>query len=225
MIKDADRSVGATISHRVCQEQRTRVHRATQSVVRQRTSCTVFRRSIPDEKRFFPGISVPVLTRRADCSLVALKPAHSSRLLPGTPPSPCASNDIDDEFFNWQMWAVNVVAELLQASNLQGPLAWERFGLGLIPCIEAAGGTRRLARLAGIGHDRLCQWINNKRVPSFKSVLECCYTLGISPLQAMASDPAALKEILGEKTTGRTLHFDKRMCRSVDREREKSYKR
>jgi len=41
----------------------------------------------------------------------------------------------------------------------------------------------------------------------------------------MASDPAALKEILGEKTTGRTLHFDKRMCRSVDREREKSYKR
>src|SRR6266852_1451301 len=117
----------------------------------------------------------------------------------GTPPSPCASNDIDDEFFNWQMWAVNVVAELLQASNLQGPLAWERFGLGLIPCIEAAGGTRRLARLAGIGHDRLCQWINNKRVPSFKSVLECCYTLGISPLQAMASDPAALKEILGEK--------------------------
>src|SRR5258707_15423767 len=64
MIKDADRSVGATISHRVCQEQRTRVHRATQSVVRQRTSCTVFRRSIPDEKRFFPGISVPVLTRR-----------------------------------------------------------------------------------------------------------------------------------------------------------------
>lgn len=133
----------------------------------------------------------------------------------GTPPSPCASNDIDDEFFNWQMWAVNVVAELLQASNLQGPLAWERFGLGLIPCIEAAGGTRRLARLAGIGHDRLCQWIHNKRVPSFKSVLECCYTLGISPLQAMASDPAALKEILGEKTTGRTLHFDKRMCRSV----------
>jgi hypothetical protein len=82
MIKDADRSVGATISHRVCQEQRTRVHRATQSVVRQRTSCTVFRRSIPDEKRFFPGISVPVLTRRADCSLVALNPAHSSRLLP-----------------------------------------------------------------------------------------------------------------------------------------------
>jgi len=143
----------------------------------------------------------------------------------GTPPSPCASNDIDDEFFNWQMWAVNVVAELLQASNLQGPLAWERFGLGLIPCIEAAGGTRRLARLAGIGHDRLCQWINNKRVPSFKSVLEGCYTLGISPLQAMASDPAAWKAILGEKTTGRTLHFDKRMCRSVDREREKSYKR
>jgi hypothetical protein len=82
MIKDADRSVGATISHRVCQEQRTRVHRATQSVVRQRTSCTVFRRSIPDEKRFFPGISVPVLTRRADRSLVALNPAHLSRLLP-----------------------------------------------------------------------------------------------------------------------------------------------
>src|SRR5258708_35431397 len=89
MIKDADRSVGATISHRVCQEQRTRVHRATQSVVRQRTSCTVFRRSIPDEKRCFPGISVPVLTRRADCSLVALNPAHSSRLLP--PLSVCFS--------------------------------------------------------------------------------------------------------------------------------------
>jgi hypothetical protein len=72
MIKDADRSVGATTSHRVSKEQRTRVDRATQSVARQRTSFTVFRRSIPDEKRFFPGISVPVLTRRADCSLVAL---------------------------------------------------------------------------------------------------------------------------------------------------------
>lgn len=143
----------------------------------------------------------------------------------GTPPGPCASNDIDDEFFNWQMWAMNVVAELLQASNLQGPLAWERLGLGLIPCIETAGETRRLARLAGIGHDRLCQWIHHKQVPSCKSVLECCYTLGISPLQAMASDLAALKEILGKKTTGRTLHFDKRMCRSVDREHEKSYKR
>src|SRR6266480_7183509 len=55
-------TVGATISHRVSQEQRTRVDRATQSVARQRTSFTVFRRSIPDEKQFFPGISVPVLT-------------------------------------------------------------------------------------------------------------------------------------------------------------------
>lgn len=72
---------------------------------------------------------------------------------------------------------------------------------------------------------QITKWINNKRVPSFKSVLACCSTLGISPLQAMASDPTALKAILGEKTTGRTLHFEKRMCRSVDREREKSYKR
>src|SRR6266567_5126302 len=33
MIKDADRSVGATISHRVSQEQRTRVRRATKNVM------------------------------------------------------------------------------------------------------------------------------------------------------------------------------------------------
>ena len=43
---------------------------------------TLFRRSIPDEKRFFPGTSVPVFTLRADCSLVAPKSDHSSRLLP-----------------------------------------------------------------------------------------------------------------------------------------------
>ena len=73
MIKDADRSVRARHqSPRLpgaanASRPGTRVSRATKNVIGS------FRGSIPDEKRFFPGISVPVLTLPADCSLVALK--------------------------------------------------------------------------------------------------------------------------------------------------------
>jgi hypothetical protein len=47
-------------------------------------------RILMDEARWgvvFPGISMPVLMLRADCSLFALKPARSSPYLPIPPPN------------------------------------------------------------------------------------------------------------------------------------------
>src|SRR6266699_5657365 len=43
---------------------------------------TTSRGSIPDGKRFFQADTPLVLTLRADCSLVTLKPAHLSPYLP-----------------------------------------------------------------------------------------------------------------------------------------------
>jgi transcriptional regulator with XRE-family HTH domain len=136
----------------------------------------------------------------------------------GVLPGSDNSNDIDDEVFNWQVWVMNVVEELLQVSDSLGSaLQWGRFRIGLISCIGAVGGVSRLAHLTDINPSRPSQWANGKLTPSFKSLLEFCYKLNISPLQIIAVDQSALKEMLQVKRTGQILHFEKQAHGSGDR--------
>jgi transcriptional regulator with XRE-family HTH domain len=86
------------------------------------------------------------------------------------------------------------IGELYEASVSSECLSWERILVGLAVCAKAAGSATQLARLTNMERGLISQWLSCKQTPSFKRTLELCYVLGISPLQLMTADSAALEE-------------------------------
>lgn len=113
----------------------------------------------------------------------------------GMQPDTREKKEISDELLSWQEWVMNTVGELHQASVFSGTLSWESFLEGLARCAKMVGGIHHLAHMADISHPVLSKWLNRTRAPSLEVMLQCCYVLGVSPLQLMTDDPVLLRAV------------------------------
>jgi len=111
-------------------------------------------------------------------------------------PGTMMEKEITDDLLFWQKWVVSTVGELHQASVFSRSLSWESFLEGLASCAKMVGGISHLAHITGVSHPVLSKWLNHTRTPSLEMMLQCCYVLGVSPLQLMADDPILLRTVL-----------------------------
>ncbi len=113
----------------------------------------------------------------------------------GMQPDMRGKKEISEELLSWQEWVMNTVGELHQASIFSGTLSWESFLEGLARRAKMVGGIHHLAHMADISHPVLSRWLNRTRAPSLEVMLQCCYVLGVSPLQLMTDDPVLLRAV------------------------------
>lgn len=113
----------------------------------------------------------------------------------GMQPDTMMEKEVNDDVLSWQEWVVSTVGELHQASVFSRSLSWEAFLEGLASCSKMVGGISHLAHIADVSYPVLSKWLSRTRAPSLEMMLQCCYVLGISPLQLMTDDPVLLRTI------------------------------
>jgi DNA-binding phage protein len=136
----------------------------------------------------------------------------------GTSAGTVTEHGIGDEKLVWQEWVMNSIEELRMTGAGSESLPWERFLVGLAICVETIGGVRKLSRLTSLSSYMLYSYINGKHTPSFKSVLELCYPLGISPLQLITSDVETLKRTVQSRKARRSPLPLRSVTRRLNRE-------
>ena len=128
-------------------------------------------------------------------------------------------NEIDDNQFHWQQWIIKVIEELRRISISMGSLPWPGLPTGLSTCIEIFGSARSLARRVGISYVVFQKWKNCISKPSFRSMLDFCHALNITPVRLLMNDFVSFEEfVTGEGSTHELLTKPKLYVR-VDRKR------
>lgn len=119
----------------------------------------------------------------------------------GTTDEVVSFRGVDGDMLAWQQWVLNAVEELHRAAVTRGPLPWEKLPAALTSCLEVIGAKSEMQLLTTIHRESLTNWISGATKPSFRRLLDLCYTFKITPLQLITQDRATLKNTLHDNTS------------------------
>jgi len=107
-----------------------------------------------------------------------------------------ADRSVDGAILAWQQWVFAILTDLHGAGRSSGPLPWHRLCGNLALCTQTGGSLRQLGNRVTASKQLFSGWRNRTRRPSFPYLLRTCYAFGISPLQLLDDDRAAVQAAL-----------------------------
>jgi len=138
--------------------------------------------------------------RKRQSALATRLPAgyctQCSRTLAAVDDDAGADRSVDAAALAWQQWVFEILADLHAAGRSSGPLPWHRLCGNITLCTQTGGSLRQLGHRVTASKQLFSGWRNRTRRPSFPYLLRTCYAFGISPLQLLAADRAAVEVAL-----------------------------
>jgi DNA-binding phage protein/ribosomal protein S27E len=128
------------------------------------------------------------------------------------------ASKLDEETIRWQEWVIGALEELRLLSLSSGTLCWQTFFTSLASRMKEPGAYSRLARVTGIARESLYNWTGKTIKPVFETLLRFCYICGVTPMQVMTGQDAALKQVI---QSGIAVHPPRRPLsyQQVDKQR------